>query len=249
MSIKKLSTKTQSSRKLKSSKFSLSLKRNTSSRSSFTGAVVVSTTPLTLAISGLVGWYDVSSAGASQWTDLSGSGNHAVISGATVQSISAGNGATGITSCLYGTTTSHTVLWPATILPSTYTLFHVTRYTGVSNSRIYQGYSTNWLSGHWGALSGQFYHQGWITDNTTNYYGNNWFITTDQNSLGRTNGITRGTGGGGTSDRLAINTSGTGEYSTWQTVECIVYNRTLNATEYGTVESYLASRYGITLGA
>jgi len=197
-------------------------------------------------ISGLVGWYDMTAVTPTQWTDKSGSGNHATISGATVNSISAGNGASLITSCLYGSSGSHTVHWPTTILPSTYTLFHVTRYQGGANSRIYTGSGNNWLSGHWGGLSGQYYHEGWLTNNTSNYYGNNWFITTDQNSLARTNGIQRGTGGG-SSARLSINLCPYGEQSFWQTVECIVYNRTLTSTEYIKVEDYLASKYGITL--
>lgn len=212
------------------------------------GTLVFTTISSPSVYSGLVGWYDMSAVTSTQWTDKSGLGNHATISGATATTIAAGNGATLITNCLYGSSTSHTVLWPAAVLPSTYTLFHVTRYTGGSNARIYQGYSNNWLSGHWGGLSGQYYHSGWITNSSTNYYGNNWFITTDQNSLGRTNGITRGTGGGGSSDRLCINTGvNGGEASTWQTVECIVYNRTLTSAEYTDVELYLAAKYGITL--
>jgi hypothetical protein len=207
-----------------------------------------STGPVLTVLSGLIGRYDMKALTTTQWTDQSGIGNHAVISGATATTIVAGNGATLITNCLYGSSTSHSVLWPVAVLPATYTLFHVTRYTGGTNSRIYQGYSINWLSGHWGGLSGQYYHSGWITNSSTNYYANNWFITTDQNSLGRTNGITRGTGGGGSSDRLTINAGvGTGESSTWQTVECLAYNRTLTSIEYGLVESYLATKYGITL--
>lgn len=201
-----------------------------------------------LTVSGLVGFYTMGSVTATQWQDISGNGNHATISGAAIASIAAGNGATAITSCLTGTSTAHGILWPAAILPATYTLFHVTRYTGVTNARIYQGNTINWLSGHWSGLSGQYYHNGWLTNSTSNYYGNNWFITTDQNSLGRTNGITRGTAGGSASDRLSINSGGTTtEFSTWQTVECIVYNRTLSATEYAAVESYLAAKFGITL--
>ena len=197
-------------------------------------------------VSGLIGWYNLDAVTTTQWTDQSGLGNHAVINGATTSTVAAGNGSTLITRVLAGTT-AQTILWPAAILPSTYTLFHVTRYTGVTNSRIYQGYSTNWLSGHWGGLSGQFYHQGWLTDNSTNYHANNWAIYTDQNSLGRSNKIQRGTGGGGTSDRLTINASAntTGENSTWQTVECVVYNRTLTSTEYATIENYLSVKYGI----
>jgi len=205
------------------------------------GAIPPPFTPTS--VSGCVGWYNLDAVTTTQWTDQSGSANHAVINGATTSTVVAGNGATAITRILAGTT-GQSITWPTTILPATYTLFHVTRYTGVTNSRIYQGVNNNWLSGHWGGLSGQFYHQGWLTDNSTNYHGNNWAIYTDQNSLGRSNKVQRGTGGGA-SDRLCINNTGNGEYSTWQTVECIVYNRTLTFTEYVDVENYLSAKYGI----
>lgn len=210
------------------------------------GTIAFSAISSPTVISGLVGWYDMTQLTTTQWTDKSGSGNHATISGATATSVTAGNGSTLITNCLAGTT-SHTIQWPAAILPATYTLFHVTRYTGGTNSRIYTGSSGNWLSGHWGGLSGQYYHEGWLTDSTTNYYSNNWFITTDQNSLARTNGITRSTSGGSASQRLSINLCPYGEQSTFQTVECIVYNRTLTLSECSDVELYLATKYGITL--
>jgi hypothetical protein len=207
-----------------------------------------STYPTPQIISGLVGWYDTTSVSGSSWNDKSGNGNHATISGATVATVSTGNGANAITSVLTGTSTAHTVIWPTAILPATYTLFHVTRYTGGTSGRILTGYNNNWFSGHWGGLSGQFYHQGWLTDQGTSYHGTNWAVYTDQNSLGRSNGITRGTGGGGASDRLAINAgSSASEPSTWQTVECIVYNRTLTAAEYVSVERYLSAKYGINV--
>lgn len=202
--------------------------------------------PVTL---GLIGFYTLSSVTASQWQDTSGSGNHATLGGgAGLATVAPGNGATNITQVLTGTSTSHTVQWPAAILPSTgYTLFHVTRYTGVSNARIYTSSNTNWLSGHWGGLSGQYYQNGWLTNNVTSYYANNWFITTDQINNVRTNGITRGTAGGSSAAQMSINIGYPAEVSTFQTVECIVYNRVLSAAEYGQVESYLASKFGITL--
>jgi len=221
------------------------VKRYTWSQS---GAIVFKAIDSPTAVSGLIGWYDMTDVTTTQWTDKSGSGNHATISGAAVTSTSAGNGATSITSCLNGSSGSHTVLWPTAILPSTYTLFHVTRYTGGANSRIYTGTGNNWLSGHWGGGSGRFYHEGWVTpEGGPDHYGTNWFITTDQNYLARTNGITRGTAGGGATARLSINLCPYGEQSFWQTVECIVYNRTLTLAEYANVEVYLATKYGITL--
>jgi len=203
-------------------------------------------------VAGYLAWYDTTSVVGTNWYDKSGNGYTATIAGATLTATS-GNGATGLTTALYGSSaaTTQSVTWPVGILPATYTLFHVTRYTGTTNARIYTGADANWLSGHWSNLSGQYYHSGWITNNLTSYYANNWFITTDLNTIVRTNGIAR-TGGAGAGApsyaRLAINTSNwSGELSTWMTVECIVYNTNLSAGNYALVESYLANKYGITL--
>jgi hypothetical protein len=205
-----------------------------------------SNNPVT-SISGLVGWYDVSSVSGSTWTDKSGNGNHAsIVGGASVVSVS-GKGATNLTSALAGTT-SQGVNFPAAILPPTYTLFHVTSWQNNSSGRIFQGTSQNWLSGHWGGTNGCAYHQGWLTPQT-NIHGTNWVISTDQNTLYRSNGITRGTSGAGSPnyDRISINGNGvySGEFSPWYCVEVIVYNTNLSSTNYGTIETYLANKYGI----
>ena len=196
----------------------------------------------------LIGWYTTNSVTATEWQDLSGAGNHATLGGgATLASVAAGNGATLISQALTGTSTAHTVQWPVAILPATgYTLFHVTRYTGGTNRRIYTA-NVNWLSGHWGGLSGKYHQLSWVSNSTSNDYGNNWFITKDQINNVRTNGITRGTSGGSGAGRMNINIGYPAETSTFQTVECIVYNRVLTAAEYTVIESYLATKHGITL--
>jgi len=224
--------------------------------SSWLSLAFQATLPVT---SGLYAWYDVSTFSGNTWSDKSGNGYNATTSGVTLTATS-GNGATLLTQALGGTTSS-TVLWPSNVLPATYTLFHVTRYStsnatkntsGTGAQRIYTGYVNNWLSGHWEGNPAVAYHMGWLTGSSTpDDYGTNWFISTDQNSLYRANGITRGTSGAGTPsyDRICINLGGSAanEPSNFQLAECIVYNRTLSSAEYAQVEAYLASKYGITL--
>jgi hypothetical protein len=202
-------------------------------------------------VSGYVGWYIGDSwDGATTWRDLSGNNNHATVSstGITRGTSIAATKNTGIYFRSLRGTTSGTVTWPETILPSTYTLFHVARYNGTER-RIFTGLSNNWLSGFWGGLSGQAYHGGWLTNNTTDYYADNWVISTDQNS--RYRGFSGGssnesTGGGGTSARLAINTgTSSSETSDWEVAEVIVYPRTLSSGEYVTVENWLKGKYGM----
>lgn len=97
----------------------------------------------------LIGWYVAESYddGAALWRDLSGSSNHAAVSGRpTVLSGTAGS----VDFCngrphLRGTT-AVSVTFPSAILPLQYTLFHVTRSWGAS-LRIFTSSNDNWLSG------------------------------------------------------------------------------------------------------
>lgn len=197
--------------------------------------------------SGLVGLYDFDSWTGSQWTDLSGSNNHATSTTGTISTTTiSGNGSSLSIDTLQGNTSAG-LRFPSAILPSTYTLFHVARYTGGTRRRIFDGVTANWLSGFWGGNAGVAFHDGWLTSQT-DIHGNNWVLSTDQNSLYRSNGVQRGTGGG-TSKQLSINYGNyvSGESSDWNVTFVAVYNRTLNSTEYGEVESWLSSRYGITI--
>ena len=151
---------------------------------------------------------------------------------------------------LYGPTTA-SLTWPSGILPSTYTMFHLAKYQKPSrgnNRRILQGTVGNWLSGFWGGYSGVAWHGSWITQNSLSAHGTNWVLSTDQNNLYRSLGRTRGTTTGGASDTLAINAGVWSAESTDFAFQALmVYNRTLNATEYQMVEDYLANRFKISV--
>lgn len=193
---------------------------------------------------GLIAVYDGQSWDGTKWADIYGSYNATTISGSVTTTSTTGNGATSTFTTLQGGTSAY-INFPAGILPATYTIFHVTRTTGGTRRRIYTGTNNNWLSGFWGGGTGVAYHEGWLTGQP-DLHGNNWFISTDQNSLYRSNGVTRGTSGGSASTNLSINN--TGETTDWQAAFLAVYNTTLSSTDYAAVESWLASKYGITLG-
>lgn len=193
---------------------------------------------------GLIGLYDDESFANNVWSDISGEGNHTNAYSGTLSLVDvSGNGSIKTIRAIQGNTAAG-LQFPSAILPSTYTLFHVTRYTGGTKARIFDGLTSNWLSGFWGGAAGVAYHDGWLTDQTDRH-GNNWVISTDQNSLYRSNGVQRGTGGG-TSKQLTINRGYySGERSDWQVSFVAVYNRTLSSNEYISVEQWLSSRYGI----
>jgi hypothetical protein len=202
-------------------------------------------------VSGFVGWYIADSwDGATTWRDLSGNNNHATVSnsGVTRGTSVATQKNVGIYFRTLRGTTAGTVLWPLNILPANYTLFHVARYNG-TEQRIFTGYDADWLSGFYNGLSGQAFHGGWLTNNSTDFYADNWVLSTDQNSRYRGFsgvGSNESTGGGGTSARLAINTGNSPEEtSDWEVAEVIVYPRTLSSGEYVTVENWLKAKYGM----
>jgi hypothetical protein len=138
-------------------------------------------------------------------------------------------------------------------LNSLYTLFIVTRYTNGTNMRILTDYTTNnWLTSHWWGHVGVSFHNGWMTDQpngiTTNAIAD-WVLFTDQNNYSRSNTIEVSKYGpfnpSGFS-RLGINTPGwSGEKSTFEIAELIVYPRTLNKQEINFVETYLSNKYGV----
>jgi hypothetical protein len=184
--------------------------------------------------------------GTTTWVDSSGNGYSVTLGGSGYSSQSVtGNGASKTFSVVRGTT-STTMLWPTQILPSTYTLFQVSR-TFTNRNRVLTGFSNNWLSGHWNNKSGVAYHQAWgsLGEPTTDYHGTNWMYATDQNDLFRSNGTTRTTYSGGASARMCVNSGNNTETSQFEIAEIIVYNRTLNSTEYTAVETYLVSKYGL----
>lgn len=189
--------------------------------------------------------YTADSFASTTWSDVSGNNRHATVSRGSVSlTSSSGNGSTKTFGTLQGGT-GDGILFPTDVLPSTYTVFHLSRYTGSSNFRIVTGTGNNWLSGHWSGNTGVAFHEGWIT-NQVNRFGNNWVLSTDQNSLYRGNRTTYGTSGGSASTRLTVNAGQYTEYSAWQVAEIIVYNRTLSLEEYTSVENFLVDNYGLS---
>jgi hypothetical protein len=192
--------------------------------------------------SGMIGLYygDNFTAG-SQWTDLSGSGNHVTsLTGTPINSSVTLNGFKALSGG-----TSDGLRWSASILPSTYTLFHVARYNGGITGRIFDGVASNWLSGFHSGKSGVAFHNNWITAQT-NLHGLNWVLSTDQNSLYRSNGVNRTNAAPGSpsNNQLSINWGfWSAERSNWAVACVIIYNRTLSASEIVQVECWLNRRY------
>ena len=59
-----------------------------------------------------------------------------------------GNGAKGDVSFIFGGTTSR-LFWPEDSIPTSFTIYSITRYTGRAHRRILQATDLNWVHGHW----------------------------------------------------------------------------------------------------
>lgn len=191
----------------------------------------------------LLAVYDGNSWTGSQWSDIYGSYHATDIRGTITSANTTGNGASKTFKALSGNTSAG-LRFPSGILPSTYTLFHVTRTTG-TRQRIITGSNNNWLSAHWGTRSGVAYHEGWVTSSDNYIFNDNWVYSTDQNYLYRGNGTTYGTSGGGASTNLSVNYGAYSEYSDWSCAFLAVYSGTMSSTDYTTVENWMKNKYGL----
>ena len=135
---------------------------------------------------------------------------------------------------------------------TSYTLFHVARYTGLGErQRIFANDAScdwgNFLSGFHGGHSGVCFHEGWITDPYTDYHGNDWVVSSDSYGTYHSNGISRNDNGGGSSSlpSLGINRWVWGEYSDFMVADVLVFNTKLSSSQISTIENYLLEIYGL----
>ena len=184
---------------------------------------------------GLVGYYNSDSFVNGYWFDLTSSNNNVVYLSNNIQKSS---------NYLFGDSKSF-VIFPTEILPPEYTVFHICKYNGKTKGRILQGLKNNWLSGFHNSNSGLAYHGEWITQ-SSNIFGDQWILSTDQNSLYRANmhDLTIKNPTAKESAQLAINIGNQpSEISDWACACIIVFDRKLSIQEIETVESWLISKY------
>lgn len=185
------------------------------------------------------------------WTDLSGNGYNMTLTGTpTFASTNGGvlqfNGST-----QYGTLSS------LNYSTSTFTIIAAARYSGATRGRIITSNTNNWLLGHWGSTTENYYAEGWISAvgagaNDTNWrilaatenwasdlrtiYSNNIALVSNSTAgAAGFNGLSVGRWGGGAS-----------EYSTCEVSFIYVYNRILSASELSQNYNTLRLRFGLT---
>jgi hypothetical protein len=205
------------------------------------------------------------------WYDKTSNQQNATISAnPSISTVNVSNG-TLTFQALQGTVNDR-ITFPSGILPSTYTLITVARYSpaGTARGRIFDGFFNNWLSGFWSGQVGVAFHDvSWmtpsrspngsdlpigqtssnvapaaVTDNTT------WVISSDTNDGYWYNGFNRlsNQAGGKNSAVLSVNKAG-GENSDWQIAFIAVYNRKLSTVERVLIEQFLSSKFGIPVAS
>jgi hypothetical protein len=190
-------------------------------------------------VSGLIGHYDADSYNAVSkiWKDLSGHKNDATeISGniAVVRPTSS-------VPYIQGDYTSW-IKFPETVLPSTYTLFHVARYNGPRMARIFNGITNDWLSGFAQGRAGVAHHGCWITP-LSGHRGRTWVVSSDRSNSFRSYGEEKSFQDScNVTTRLAINAGMVNDQPSDFAVQIVlVYNRRLSDSEVASVERWLTN--------
>jgi Concanavalin A-like lectin/glucanases superfamily/GLEYA domain len=183
------------------------------------------------------------------WADSTGNGRNIPSGQITSTGLSlvtsSGNGSSYTFPALQGTTSSKIQFTTADI--TNYTLFHVARYTGGTRRRIFANLTTqNYLNGFWNGLSGIAHYNSWVTQSSTDTYGNNWLISSSTGTRYRSNGIERTIAAGSLSSLppLYINDISS-ETSDFQVADVIIFNSVLTTLQIQRVENYLFDLYGL----
>ena len=191
--------------------------------------------------------YDSSS---KTWVDSSGNNRHIsssqVTGSPTIKTTTLGNGANKTFKVLSGGVTDGIKLGNANL--NSYSFFTVARYSGSQQKRIFTGETGNHLIGWWSGKTGLAYHEGWVTETSSNN-NNNWFMITDTWQTFRVNGVKKGNARNSALPQMTINWGNSQfspETSDWEVAEVIMFDRTLSLAEVSLLEEYLGATYGIS---
>lgn len=133
-----------------------------------------------------------------------------------------------------------------------YTVISAARYNGGTRGRIVNGINNNWLTGHWGSTTENYYAEGWVSAVNAGANDTNWRIhaatgntSTDSWSMYVNGSLTSGPNANGSAGPNGIGIGTNGEYSDAQFAFVYVYNRVLTADEINTLFYAERSRFGI----
>jgi hypothetical protein len=144
---------------------------------------------------------------------------------------------------------------PINLASTNYTVIGAARYTGGSNQRIISAKNNNWLLGHWGNSTQNYYAEGWVSgvgaggsDTNWRIYAGTGNVAGDSYSMYVNGVLTAGPNGNGAAgpNGFALGSyAGSSEFSAAQMGILLVYNTVL--TEAQIVQNFNAyrGRYGL----
>jgi hypothetical protein len=220
----------------------------------FENSFIKNALPIT---SGLVMWMDAaddnsftysSGTTVSQWNDKSGSGYHMTpVTNGPTRSTTLNS-----KSVVAFTTTQNLRNTSIDLRSSAYTVFLVGRYSSSPAERILTAIYNNWLLGTWQGWVNQYYAEGWVqyqtyfADTTWRMYMGDWSgpLTDQANFYGSGASIVaNSTAASAGPWGLGMNS---GEPSSSEIAEILVYNKVLSTAERRLIHTYLANKWALT---
>lgn len=187
--------------------------------------------------------------GPSKLYDTSGNGNHLT----TVNYPKFSSSSAGVTQ--FSASATQHAYNTLDLRTTTSTVISAARYSGSTRGRIVNGYQNNWLMGHWGSTTENYYAGGWVTSSSSGPNDTNWRITAAISDYGSdlyqlyVNGALKVSNANGVAGPQGISVGryapGNSEYSDAELGFILVYNRVLTADEIQQVFNAYRGRYGL----
>jgi len=198
----------------------------------------------------MVAWFKSEDAGPN-WPNALGGAGASVISGQVTTETGEGHGAKKPVTYISGG--SGDKLSFGNVLPGTFSICSISRYTGSNQKRILTSSTSNWLHGHWNKQSGvAHYTHGWNTGHQRNEGSKDWLVMCGTNGAAR---VYIGGSGDPTNianghnlhaitnpSNLGINNGRYSEVSDFAVMEVITWNRALSDDEMKKSMKYLQSK-------
>lgn len=219
--------------------------------------------PVPQTITGLSAWLDASNttsitvptgSAVTQWNDISGSSpaKHFTQSTSTRRPTYTANVLNGKPAVQFAAATQQT-LTNSTNFSTPNTIIYVSRQKAGSNQRLLSSLADNWLLGYVSGARDQAYFNGSVLYTVTPPSNSAWSIYTGVQTGALSsfyrNGVLLASNTAGLTgpNGLSLNGRASEQFSDGDIAELIIYNRALNNTERQQVESYMATKWGLTL--
>lgn len=193
------------------------------------------------------------------WTDLSGNGNNGTLVNGAYFSTDFG----GVMN--FDGVNDYIDISSPNMTSTNYTVFGAARYTtidapiyptGYEAGRIISAKNNNWLLGHWGGYTGNYYAEGWVSGVAQGTSDTNWKLLAGTGNISSdayeiyvngssTNGSTNSNGSQGPNGFRLGSYVGGSEFANGQIGILLVYNRVLSQSEIIQIYNTTKGRFGL----